>query len=90
MTARYACYIYLVFLFFFSFFLAFLILYVITFIAVIKYFEIKNTKMYNLLFISYTRKHAQRCSVIFSLPCDLNTVTIYKSLFFPTSVLLIA
>ena len=55
MTARYACYIYLVLLFFF-FFLAFLILYVITFIAVIKYFEIKNTKMYNLLFISYTRK----------------------------------
>ena len=67
MTARYACYIYLVLLFFF-FFLAFLILYVITFIAVIKYFEIKNTTMYNLLFISYTRNHAQRCSVIFSFP----------------------
>lgn len=65
MAARYACYIYLVFLFFF-FFLAFLILYVITLIAVIKYFEIKNT--FNLLSISYTPKHAQRCPVIFSFP----------------------
>ena len=37
--------------------------------------------MYNLLFIAYTRKHAQRCSVIFFLPCDLNAVTIYKSRF---------
>lgn len=77
MAARYACYIYLVFLFFF-FFLAFLILYVITLIAVIKYFEIKNT------LTCYLNLYPQACPALschFFLPCDLNAVTFYKSLF---------